>query len=119
MILTAGRTAYRLIAVERDGYWTAYAERVEDAARFGIDVTADSAEEARRRLASWLEWQHAHMEALTALRDAERLYHRALAGAAFGTVEPSPVNGEVTASLERVNDARSRLDDVRGRRPTV
>ena len=56
------------------------------------------------------------MQALEALQQAERAYHRAMAGAAFASPAEG-ADGESRASLESVNAARQHLDEVRGRRP--
>ena len=41
--------------------------------------------EAIARLTRWLEWQHEHATALAALQQAERDYHRTIAGSAFAS----------------------------------
>src|SRR5829696_8101669 len=86
----------------------------------GVEASADTEAEATTRLMQWLEWQHEHTLALDALQQAEREYHRALAGAAFA----APQDGEASddrsrTSLESVDAARVKLDEVRGRRPSV
>ena len=60
----------------------------------------------------------AHMAALAALQEAERDYHRTIAGSAFTAPAegPSPVEMQKD-SLKAVETARLRLDDVRARRP--
>jgi len=66
----------------------------------------------------WLEWQHDHAAALEALQQAERAYHRTVAGSAFAspTEGPSPIELQ-KESLDAVEAARLRLDAVRARRP--
>lgn len=110
-----GVAGYRVIATPRNGQWTAHAVREESGERFGIDVTAPSEEEATSRLSSWLEWQREHTLALEALLQAERAYHRAVAGQAF--TGPDAIAAEARESLELVERARARLDEVRARRP--
>jgi hypothetical protein len=66
----------------------------------------------------WLEWQHEHAAALAALQGAERAYHRTLAGSAFADPSEGPTAIELQKeSLEQVEAARTRLDEVRARRP--
>lgn len=89
----------------------------ESGERFGIEVSATSENEARERLGRWLGWQREHSEALAALQQAERAYHRAMTDAAF----PSSTDraGGPNAELQTVDSARRALDDVRARRPSV
>ncbi len=107
--------SYRVIATVLNGQWTAHAVREETGERFGIDVTAPTEDEATTRLSSWLEWQREHTTALEALQQAERAYHRAIAGEAFAT--QAGAGAATRESLELVERARARLDDVRARRP--
>jgi len=102
---------------EHDGRWTAWAQ-LENGDRFGVERSAASEAEARARLTNWLEWQQAHASALADLQEAERDYHRTIAGSAFaGPFEgPSPLEMQ-KESLARVESARLRLDDVRRRKP--
>lgn len=106
---------FRIVTSERGGRWTAHAVRVESGERFGIDIAADSADEAADRLRRWLDWQSQHMQALDALQAAERDYHRAMTDAAFGP-DAKPA---AAAHLEAVDAARQTLDAVRARRPLV
>ena len=67
---------------------------------------------------SWLEWQHEHAAALEALQQAQRAYHRTIAGSAF----VSPAEGPSAIELQKeslgvVEAARVRLDEIRGRCP--
>jgi hypothetical protein len=116
--LTVGSTTYRLIAAQRGDQFVAHAARADNNERFGIECAGAAADEAENRLARWLEWQHEHTQALEVLQQAERLYHRAMAGAAFAT-STDAAEGESRMSLESVDAARLHLDDVRGRRPNV
>ena len=97
--------------------WTAWAER-EDGSRFGLECAAPTEAEAAARLTTWLEWQREHADALTALQQAERDYHRTIAGSAFADPAegPSPVEMQ-QAGLKAVEAARLRLDEVRARKP--
>jgi hypothetical protein len=110
--------AYRIVTTERDGRWIARAERDDTGERFGIEHAGSTADEARGRLARWLEWQAEHAAALEDLQRAEHEYHRTVAGSAFaGSIEgPSAVEMQ-KESLDAVEAARARLDDVRGRKP--
>jgi hypothetical protein len=66
----------------------------------------------------WLEWQHEHAAALEALQQAQRAYHRTIAGSAFASAAEGPSAIELQKeSLDAVEAARVRLDEVRGRRP--
>jgi hypothetical protein len=118
MDLTVGPATYRIVAVERDAQFMAYAVRVDTNERFGIETIAADPEDAQHRLAAWLEWQYEHTQALEALQQAERVYHRAMAGAAFATPEDDSTEAARLA-LESVNAVRTRLDEVRARRPNV
>ena len=86
----------------------------------------DSASNARARrrttppaaVARWLEWQHDHAAALEELQRAERAYHRTIAGSAFASPTEGPSAIEMQKeSLEAVEAARIRLDEIRARRP--
>jgi len=118
-IVTIGSTAYRLVSVEGNRQWRAHATRVDTNERFGVEATGQSAEEAADRLTRWLQWQHEHMQALAELQQAERAYHRALAGAAFASTGGAAAAAESRAPLELVDAARARLDEIRVRRPSV
>ena len=63
----------------------------------------------------WLEWQRDHAEALAALQEAQRAYHRTVVGA-MGSLQ-SPVGSPQAESLKAVDAARVRLDAVRARKP--
>jgi len=117
-MLVIGGVEYRIMTTERDGQWFAHAERTDTGDRFGIECSSDSAEHATARLTRWLDWQHEHRAALEALQQAERAYHRAIAGSAFANPTEGPTAIELQKeSLEAVEAARVRLDEVRARKP--
>ena len=119
MDLTLGPNTYSLRTTEQAGQTTAHAVRVDTGDRFGIDVTGGSEPEALDKLTRWLEWQYEHTQALEALQQAERGYHRAVADAAFAIAHDANAVDGSKASLEQVDAARKALDEVRGRRPHV
>jgi hypothetical protein len=98
--------------------WSAWAEDERDGARFGIECSAPTEAEAAAKMSAWLEWQREHAGALAALQQAERDYHRTIAGSAFTRPGegPSPVELQ-QAGLKAVEAARLRLDEVRARKP--
>jgi hypothetical protein len=116
--ISIGAMRYRIVSVERDGQWIAHAERSDNGDRFGVECGGATEAEAVQRLHRWLEWQHEHSEALDALQTAEHAYHRTIAGSAFAdpTEGPSPVEMQKD-SLDAVEAARLRLDEVRARKP--
>jgi hypothetical protein len=113
-----GDTRYRIVCVQRDGQWIAHAERTDNGDRFGIECTGATEHEAIDRLTLWLDWQAEHAAALEALQTADRAYHRTIAGSAFASPSegPSPIEMQ-KESLEAVEAARVRLDEVRARQP--
>jgi hypothetical protein len=116
--VTIGSFTYRITALEREGQWVARAERVEGGDRFGVECAAPSEEEACDRVARWLEWQTEHSAALADLQRAEDAYHRTIAGSAFSSPVEGPSAIEMQKeSLEAVEAARIRLDEIRARRP--
>jgi hypothetical protein len=116
-ITTAG-VRYRIVAIARDGQWIAHAERLDNGDRFGVEWAGASEAEAISRTRGWLEWQAEHTEALGALQTAERAYHRTIAGSAFASATEGPSPAEMQKeSLDAVEAARTRLDDVRARKP--
>ena len=118
--ISIGAIRYRIPATERDGQWIARAERTDTGDRFGVEFAGASPDEAADRVARWLEWQHDHTEALEELLRAEHAYHRTIAGSAFANPTEGPSAIEMQKeSLEAVEAARIRLDDVRARRPDV
>lgn len=108
----------RIVCEARDGQWVARAERVDNGDPFGIEFADPSKDVATERLTAWLTWQREHAEALEALQQAERSYHRTIAGSAFASPTEGPSATEMQKdSLEALEAARRRLDDVRARRP--
>jgi hypothetical protein len=66
----------------------------------------------------WQEWQREHAAALEVLQQAQRAYHRTIAGSAFASPTEGPSAIELQKeSLDAVEAARVRLDEIRGRRP--
>ena len=117
MEVSIGGRRYHLHAADRNGAWTAHAERADSGARFGIECPGSTEPEAVARLERWLNWQHEHASALAALQDVQRAYHRTVAGEAFGrAADGSPVGAERT-SLDELEAAGARLADVRARMP--
>lgn len=114
-----GDKAFRVAAVRRGDRWVGFAERGADG-RVGPECAATTEHEAIDMVEAWLTWQHEHAEALGALQQAERAYHRTIAGSAFASpVEgPSPIEIQKEA-LGQVEAARVRLDEVRARQPQV
>jgi hypothetical protein len=116
--INIGDTQYRVICAERDGHWLARAEREAAGDQFGIERSGASEAEAVERLTRWLEWQSEHAAALSALQRAEHAYHRTIAGSAFASPMEGPSAIELQKeSLDAVEAARIRLDEVRARRP--
>jgi hypothetical protein len=108
----------RIICQEREGRWVARAFRDDNGDPFGIECVGPTRDEALGRLNRWLGWQQEHAAALEALQHAERAYHRARAGAAFGTADEEPAAGELQRdALEAVEAARLRLDQIRTVKP--
>lgn len=108
----------KILCAHRDGRWVAHAVREDTGHPFGIECTGATEHEAIERLTRWLDWQSEHAEALHQLQQAERAYHRTIAGSAFA----SPTEGPTPLELQRdalaaVEAARVRLDEVRGRKP--
>ena len=117
--VAAGGVVYRISSLERDGQWIACAENAATGARFGIECSGPTEEQSLARMAGWLEWQAEHTAALAALQQAERAYHRTIAGSAFASPTEGPSAIEMQKdSLEAVEAARTRLDEVRARRPS-
>ena len=66
----------------------------------------------------WLQWQREHAAALEALQEAQRAYHRTIAGSAFASPTEGPSATELQKeSLDAVEAARVRLDEIRQRKP--
>jgi len=116
--ITVGGMRLRVAAAERGGRWMAHATREDNGDPFGIECGGATQAEAVARLHTWLEWQHEHAAALEALQQAERAYHRTIAGSAFASTTEGPSAVELQKeSLDAVEAARLRLDDIRARRP--
>ena len=116
--ITIGDLRYRLVANERDGQWIAQAEREDTGHPFGIECGGPTRDDATGRLTAWLTWQSEHMAAIEALQTAERGYHRTVAGSAFANPGEGPTAMELQKeSLDAVEAARLRLDEVRARKP--
>ena len=116
--LSIGDRKYRISAEERDAKWIAHAVRVDTGDPFGIECTGETEGTAVDRLARWLDWQQEHSVALEALQQAERAYHRMIAGSVF--VHPGEGSTAIELqkeSLDLVEAARLRLDELRARRP--
>ena len=116
--ISIGAVRYRILATLREGQWVARAERVDTGDRFGIECTGASPGEAVEGVEHWIEWQHDHAAALEDLQRAEHAYQRTIAASAFAnpTEEPSALEMQ-RESLEAVEAARVRLDEIRARRP--
>jgi hypothetical protein len=118
MKTTIGGIPFILRAIQRDGQWLAHAEREDNGDPFGIACVGASEAEAVARLTRWLEWQGEHTAALEALQQAERGYHRTIVGSAFASPTEGPTAIEVQKeSLDAVEAARVRLDEIRARKP--
>jgi hypothetical protein len=116
--VSIGAARYRLVCVERDGRWLAHAEREDTGDPFGIECGGANEAEAMGCLTRWLEWQREHAAALEDLQGAERAYHRTIAGSAFASVTEGPSAIELRKeSLDALETARVRLDEMRARRP--
>jgi hypothetical protein len=109
---------YRIVCVERDGQWVARAERADNGDPFGIECVGPTKDAASARLSNWLSWQSEHTAALESLQHAERAYHRTIAGSAFASPTEGPSALEMQKeSLDALEAARVRLDEVRARKP--
>jgi hypothetical protein len=116
--ITAGGVRYRAVVAREPERWLAHAERIDTGERFGAECSGASEADAVDRLARWLTWQHEHASALEALQQAERSYHRSVAGSAFVSPVEGPTAIELQQeSLDQLKAARERLDEVRGREP--
>jgi hypothetical protein len=116
--ISIGAARYRVVCEERDGQWLARALRADTGDPFGVECAGPTDAEAVARLARWLEWQSEHAAALEALQSAERAYHRTIAGSAFANPTEGPSAIELQKeSLETVEAARVRLDEIRARKP--
>ena len=110
--------SHRIETSERDGQWIARARNDETHHPFGIECAGQTQSEAVDRLTRWLDWQREHSAALEALQNAERAYHRTIAGSAFASPVEGPNPTELQKeSLDAVEAARVHLDEIRGRKP--
>ena len=67
---------------------------------------------------NWSEWQRAHAAALQELQEAQRAYHRTIAGSAFANPTEGPTAHEMQKeALDAVESARVRLDEIRAQKP--
>jgi hypothetical protein len=70
---------------------------------------------------AWIEWHRDHEDALAALQAAQHAYHRTVANSAFAGASDGPTvaeNAEMQrGSLEALEAARMRLDEIRARKP--
>jgi hypothetical protein len=109
---------YRIEASTREGQWVARARRQDTGDPFGVEFTGATEAEAVGRLIKWLDWQQEHTAALESLQTAEQAYHRTIAGSAFASATEGPSAIEMQKdSLDAVEAARVRLDEVRARKP--
>jgi hypothetical protein len=116
--LTIGTDEYRLVASERDGQWVAVAERAGTGERFGIECAGASEAAAVWSLCHSSQRASRSTAALAALQQAEHAYHRTIAGSAFASPTEGPSAVELQKeSVEQVEEARVRLDDIRSRKP--
>lgn len=117
-VIIVGDVTFRITARRQEGQWIAYAERTDSGGRVGPLFAGDEEAEVRRRVVAWLEWQQEHAAALAALQDAERSYQRSIAGSAFASAieDPSPIEIQ-KESLQRLEEARLRLDEIRKQKP--
>ena len=115
--VSIGTARYRLVCAERDGQWLAHAEREATGDRFGIECGGANEAEALDRLTRWLEWQGEHAAALEELQCAERAYHRTVAGSAVASPTGPGAMELGQESLDALEAARVRLDEIRARRP--
>ena len=66
----------------------------------------------------WQKWQREHAAALETLQQAQRAYHRTIVGSAFASPTDGPTAIELQKeSLDVVEAARVRLDEIRERQP--
>jgi hypothetical protein len=116
--ISIGQRRYRVSAVRRGQDWIAQADRVDTGERFGVECAGETEAAAIDRLIRWLTWQDEHAAALEDLQQAERAYHRTVAGSAFVSPFEGPSAIELQKeSLGQLEAARVRLDDVRARKP--
>lgn len=110
--------SHRILCEARDGGWIARAVREDNGDPFGVECAGETREDAVNRLTRWLEWQREHAAALEALQQVERAYHRTIAGSAFASPgDPVSAVELQKESLDALEAARIRLDDIRSRKP--
>ncbi len=108
----------RIVCEERGGQWLARALRDDTGDPWGIECVDADRDRAVERLTRWLDWQREHAAALEALQQAERAYHRTIAGSAFANPNEEPSAIELQKeSLEALELARRRLDEIRAAKP--
>ena len=113
-----GDRYYQIACETRDGQSIARAISADTGDPFGIEFSAATEDDAIARLTRWLEWQAEHTAALADLQQAERAYHRTIAGSAFASATEGPSAIEMQKeSLAAVEAARLRLDSIRAQRP--
>jgi len=118
VIVTIGGSRYRIVCAQRGDRWFAQAVRDDNGDPFGVECAGGSDQDAIDRLTRWLTWQSEHADGLAALQQAERAYHRTIAGSAFASPSEGPAAVEMQReSLEAVEAARVRLDEIRARQP--
>jgi hypothetical protein len=110
--ISVGSRRFQLAASPRETSWTAHAVLVPDGERFGPECEGATEDAAIDRLTGWLQWQHAHAEALRALQEAERTYHRVVTAGAFERPDGTQPAARREA-LAAVETARVRLDGLR------
>lgn len=116
--LLIGGRAFRIRARQRAGRWTAHAVQAENGDRFGADFWGESEAAATAAVTRWLEWQADHASALAALQEAERAYHRSVAGHAFAPAADELGTRQARRErLEVVEQAARQLDAIRARKP--
>ena len=119
-LMVVGDRRYKIRTQQRDGEWLAQAEDADSGNRFGVECSAPAEAAAVQKMGRWLEWQAEHAAALQALQTAERAFHRTLAGSAFVSPTEGPSALEMQKeSLDKVEAARFRLDEVRSRQPQL
>lgn len=115
--VVVGSSSYRIHAVVDRTGWLAHAVKSESGERFGAAQKGASEAGAEERVEQWLRWQFDHEQALSALQQAERAYHRAVADHAFASADEAPASSR-RQLLEAIEAAKMRLDVARARRPS-
>jgi hypothetical protein len=112
-----GNVSYTIHAVWRNEAWIAFT-RADTGERFGIQSTGSTEGQAIDSMIAWLEWQHDHAAAFSSLQIAERAYHRMVAGNAFSSNDAADAgSADSRETLDNVEAARARLDEIRARKP--